>query len=591
MGLRTIVSNLLSPSSRRARRSGAVEPSKRQKLESRNDDGDGENRASVANVVVKEDEDAAASVKADAVKTEDEEEEEELVDRLTETAAVKTEEEGEENAVGIHSDDGLTAFERERDARIARNKARMEALNINTLSADVGNRTKGPAPSARGIAGKRTREKKSSTTPSEPLRRSSRARNIAPEWSAGVDRERRDGTVVLADGATYHPASGELTAAPVRTRPSGEVKLDSENGNEKLDASFIAELKEKMGKFVETKERPISASVSAMVKNRLTLRDIDVAKCVPKGVTHLDFSHDESMLLVASGDKEGHIGLWRVDKQPTEFPDEDEDDGVLYYKAHGSYISHCKWGRGALRGKLLTSAYDGAVRVLDPQKGAFQETLYSEEDEFSACDQFADGNNALVCDNAGNLHQLDLRVGKFTSPSLSIHEKKINTVHVDPGNEYRFATSTNQLVSVWDVRKLQKNAKAIHNLAHAKSSQAAYWCPDGSGALLTTCYDDALRVWKPDENSTKPAVVIKHNNQTGRWVLPFRAVWSAAGDGVLCGSMQRHVEIFDPASGKSFARYSSPDHMTAIASRLACHRTLNYVAAGTASGRVHVYRS
>lgn len=589
MGLRSIVSNLLSPTSRRRRRSEKESSSleKRQKvLGGLEGVDDGENRASVANVVMKEDADADAAAARASTKAD-------VVVVKTEEGREEKQEEGGGNIDDSFDDDGLTAFERERDARIARNKARMEALNINTLSADVGNRgAKGPAPSARGIAGKRTREKKS-TEPSEPLRRSSRARNIAPELAAGVDRERRDGTVVLADGATYHPASGELTAAPVRTRPSGEVKLDSENGNEKLDAAFIAELKEKMGKFVETKERPISASVSAMVKNRLTLRDIDVAKCVPKGVTHLDFSHDESMLLVASGDKEGHIGLWRVDKQPTEFrdEDEDEDDGVLYYKAHGSYISHCKWGRGALRGKLLTSAYDGAVRVLDPQKGAFQETLYSEEDEFSACDQFADGNNALVCDNAGNLHQLDLRVGKFTAPSLSIHEKKINTVHVDPGNQYRFATSTNQLVSVWDVRKLKKNAKAIHNLAHAKSSQAAYWCPDGSGALLTTCYDDALRVWKPDENSAKPAVVIKHNNQTGRWVLPFRAVWSAAGDGVLCGSMQRHVEIFDPASGKSFAKYSSPEHMTAIASRLACHPTLNYVAAGTASGRVHVYRS
>jgi WD40 repeat protein len=408
--------------------------------------------------------------------------------------------------------------------------------------------------------------------------------------ASGVDRERRDGTVVLADGATYHP-SGALTAAPVRTRPSGEVAMKSENGSEKTDAAFIEALKTTMGKYVgETKEaKEATASVREMIKNKLTLRDVDVAKCVPKGVTHLDFSPDESMLLVASGDKEGHIGLWRVDKTTSE--EEDEDDGVLYYKAHGSYISHCKWGRGALRGKLFTCAYDGAVRVLDPQTGSFQETVYAEEDEFSACDQFADGNTALVCDNVGNLHQLDLRVGKFTSPSLSIHEKKINTVHIDPGNEHRFATSTNQLVSVWDVRKLKKNAKSTHDLIHRKSSQAAYWCPDGSGALLTTCYDDALRVWRPDRSTDAPTATIKHNNQTGRWVLPFRAIWSAAGDGVLCGSMTRDVEIFNPSTGASLARYASADHMTAIASRLACHRSLNYVAAGTASGRVHVYRA
>ena len=487
-------------------------------------------------------------------------------------------------------EDGLTAFEREREALIARNRARMEALNIQALSADVGTRVKGAAPSSRGIGSKRRRE---APPPAEPTRRSSRARKIAPELASGVDYERRDGSVVLADGATYHP-NGERTEAPVKSRPSGEVALKSENGGDVSDAAFIAELKTKMEAFMKTDVREVCSSVQVMIKNKLTLREEDVAKCVPKGVTHLDFSHDESMLLVASGDKEGHIGLWRVDKEvKTEADDENEedDDGVLYYKAHGNYISHCKWGRGALRGKLFTSAYDGAVRVLDPESGSFQETIYSEEDEFSACDQFSDGNSALVCDNVGNLHQLDLRVGKFTAKSLSIHEKKINTVHIDPGNEFRFATSTNNLVSVWDVRKLAKNAKAVYDMPHSKSSQAAYWCPDGSGALLTTCYDDALRVWNPDQNAAKPSVTIKHNNQTGRWVLPFRAIWSAAGDGVMCGSMQRHVEIFNPKSGASLARYDSPDHMTAIASRLACHRTLNYVAAGTASGRVHVYRA
>ena len=499
--------------------------------------------------------------------------------------------------------DGLTAFEREREAHIARNKARMEALNIKTLGDAVGTREKkGAAPSTRGIAGKRTREK---IEASVPTRRSSRARNIAPELASGVDRERRDGSVILADGATYYP-TGELTAAPVRTRPSGDVKLDSENGSERTDAAFIETLKKSMGKFIKTAEKPTTASVANMTGNKLKLRECDVAKCTPKGVTHLDFSPDDSMLLVASGDKEGHIGLWRVDQAETsssvksegvktendDDEDDDDDDGVLYYKAHGAYISHCKWGQGALRGKLLTSAYDGAVRVLDPERGVFQETVYSEEDEFSACDQFSNGHGALVCDNVGNLHQLDMRTGKFTSPSLSIHEKKINTVHIDPGNEHMFATSTHQLVSVWDVRKLKKNARAVYDLPHAKSSQAAYWNPNGSGALLTTCYDDALRVWHPSTDATKESLKIKHNNQTGRWVLPFRAIWSAAGDGVLCGSMQRSMHIFNPrAAGPALAAFASADHMTAIGSRLACHRYHDFVAAGTASGRIHVFRA
>jgi hypothetical protein len=75
---------------------------------------------------------------------------------------------------------------------------------------------------------------------------------------------------------------------------------------------------------------------------------------------------------------------------------------------------------------------------------------------------------------------------------------------------------------------------ATSRLQHSKSCQAAYFAPDGSGHLLTTCYDDLLRVWKPKpspgggvsaiNSDPTSALKIKHNNQTGRWVLPFRAV-------------------------------------------------------------------
>lgn len=33
------------------------------------------------------------------------------------------------------------------------------------------------------------------------------------------------------------------------------------------------------------------------------------------------------------------------------------------------------------------------------------------------------------------------------------------------------------------------------------------------------------------------------------WVTPFRAVWSPAGDAVLCGNMSRAVDVFSAATG------------------------------------------
>ena len=255
-----------------------------------------------------------------------------------------------------------------------------------------------------------------------------------------------------------------------------------------------------------------------------------------------------------------------------------------------------------MAGRLITCAYDGAMRTLDAEKGVFTELFASEEDdEFSGCDVTAAGRTAYLVDNRGNFHVVDARSGKMAAPAVSLHEKKINTVHVEPGAERLVATSCgDQTVKVWDVRNVGKGAKPVSRLQHSKSCQAAYFSPDGSGNLLTTCYDDLLRVWRPkpspgggasainDDPTT--ALKIRHNNQTGRWVLPFRAVWTPAGDGVLVGSMKREVELFDASTGKLAVKLSDPERMTAIASRFAVHPTLDVICAGTASGRLHIYR-
>ena len=144
------------------------------------------------------------------------------------------------------------------------------------------------------------------------------------------------------------------------------------------------------------------------------------------------------------------------------------------------------------------------------------------------------------------------------------------------------------------MRKTGKGAKPLSRLQHSKSCQAAYFSPDGKGSLLTTCYDDLLRVWRPKggaiDEDPKSALKIKHNNQTGRWVLPFRAVWTPGSDGAVVGSMKREVEVFDAAKGTLAAKLSDAERMTAIASRFAVHPTRNIIAAGTASGRIHIYR-
>ena len=530
----------------------------------------------------------------------------------------------------------LTAFEREREERIARNKARMAALNIGGLAADVAPaKAAASGPIQRGIGAKRQRAPK---PPPGPPRRSSRVRKEAldPALAGGVDYERRDGTVALvhAGASIWAPAVEEDRGL---TRPVGDVALESNNGTESADEAFIAFLKRTLaapraeaakvpaGKILLAADHNAACargaganvapptSAAALARANLGLTDETVAKVVPRGVTHLDVApyHPDGPVLVAAGDKDGNVGLWRVDADEdaaatAERTDDEEgdgsEDGVLFFKPHGSYVCHLKWGRGGLGGKLVSCAYDGVVRALDAEKAAFLELFASEDDdEFSACDVSADGREMHLVDNHGNYHRVDVRAGKLAAPAVQLHEKKINTVHLEPGAERAIATSCgDQTVCVWDVRRTGKGAKPLSRLQHGKSCQAAYWSPDGAGHLLTTCYDDLLRVWRPAggkgatagavDEDPKSALKIRHNNQTGRWVLPFRAVWTPGSDGVVVGSMRREVEIFDAKTGALAAKLSDADRMTAIASRFAVHPSRNLIAAGTASGRVHIYR-
>lgn len=162
---------------------------------------------------------------------------------------------------------------------------------------------------------------------------------------------------------------------------------------------------------------------------------------------------------------------------------------------------------------------------------------------------------------------------------------------------------------VWDVRKLTAGGKRpapLSVLRHSKSSQGAAWCPDGSGRLLSVCFDDTLRVWGPPGGASGDKAAagggagivqrlgVKHNTQTGRWVIPFRPAWWGP-DTLLCGDMKRGVAAYDAATGARLGALAG-DALTAIPSRLAAwgggggEGGAPMLAAATSSGRVHVFR-
>lgn len=75
-----------------------------------------------------------------------------------------------------------------------------------------------------------------------------------------------------------------------------------------------------------------------------------------------------------------------------------------------------------------------------------------------------------------------------------------------------------------------------------------------------------------------------------RWLLPFRAIWAPCGEAFVCGSMSRETELINAGSGKHLAKLCDP-LLTAVPSRHAVAADGTAIAAATASGRIHVWRS
>ncbi len=493
---------------------------------------------------------------------------------------------------------GLSEFELQRMKRMEENASRMRALGIDTTKASIDQaamkRKKAPAASQRGLPRKRV------VVPESERRRSSRIKGDAADGNE-VTEELRGGKVMTKD---MMPAAPDV---PQERHSKGEIEFDSMNATTEEDAETLAILRRmtdghgsgvKSGNKSERSNGSKSGPTRRSIKS-LSLAEQDVAKVTKAGTVHLSFMPGTSDV-IAAGDKKGGVGLWRVNAEEKE----GSCDGVHVFAPHAQYVSGLVWGERS-ENQLVTASYDGSVRRLDVEKGVFS-LIHSDEDvEFSALN--TSGSVLYLGTNNGYLDAVDLRIPPGPSSvlhSLHVSEKKINTVDIDvKGNAHHLVCSgTDCTVKVFDTRKVLKTTSkpsasklTAPMLAghHPRACQGAYFAPDGSGRIVSTSFDDTVRVWdsrRGKGGEMEDTLIINHDNQTGRWVFPFRAVWTADSSSVIVGNMKRYLDVFDATTGKLTCQGSEPELMTAIPSRNCCSDDGQRIAAATASGRVHVYR-
>lgn len=124
------------------------------------------------------------------------------------------------------------------------------------------------------------------------------------------------------------------------------------------------------------------------------------------------------------------------------------------------------------------------------------------------------------------------------------------------------------------------------------------------GHIATSSYDDTVKIydmsdatkWKAGKelegSVLEPASTIRHNNQTGRWVTILKPQWQISpADGVdklAIGNMNRFIDIYD-SKGEQLAQLEG-DGITAVPAVAEFHPTNNWVAGGTGSGKLCLWK-
>ncbi|XP_030915530.1 WD repeat-containing protein 76, partial [Geospiza fortis] len=324
-------------------------------------------------------------------------------------------------------------------------------------------------------------------------------------------------------------------------------------------------------------------SLSSMV-----LREENIRKVVKSRVCSMAIHPSESTILVAAGDKLGHVGLWNVSCGT--------EEGAHTFIPHNFNVN-CMHFSPCNPAHLLSLSND-TLRFGDVTRAVFDEICRSEED--LSCFDFLEENacTAIVSRWDGPVAVVDRRTpGVSSELCVDIGFRRTRTVHVHPVNKQYFLAAGSTDVCVFDVRYLRntKENKPLSSLTgHTKSVASAYFSPVTGSRVVTVCADDWLRVYDTTSLSSTVTLLssIRHNNNTGRWLTRFRAIWDPKQEHCfLVGSMAqpRRIEVFQD-TGKLLHSFYNVDCLSSVCSINVVHPSQSILVGGNSSGRLHVFK-
>ncbi|WWC71881.1 uncharacterized protein I206_105840 [Kwoniella pini CBS 10737] len=375
---------------------------------------------------------------------------------------------------------------------------------------------------------------------------------------------------------------------------------------------------------------------------------------------------EKTKTLVLVGDKSGQLGIWDALGSPEEkVKSEDDTNGIEEGEQYEGRVwriqAHARSAITAMKvdpvngSGLFTSSYDCSLRHLSFSTLKSTELFAFTDDNMLVThfDLLPNGQEAWIADRNGGMTHCDFREDKRGRERRRwiVQEEgraaKLGGLSVNPLMPHLVITAGNdQHLRLWDVRSLssvpqsnkpesvplkseangddpdthltgeteyeevakymtsKKGAGLLRgSWQHGKSCSSAYWDPWGR-RVLTTSYDDRLRVWNLNPSSLllpqplppshfTPSKQIQHNCQTGRWLTILRAQWSLNMDYMphfTVGNMKRSLDVV-AASGEKICQLWN-EVVTAVPAVTASHPNIvDHVVGGNTSGRIQLWGS
>ncbi|KAI4875822.1 hypothetical protein NFI96_017156 [Prochilodus magdalenae] len=216
--------------------------------------------------------------------------------------------------------------------------------------------------------------------------------------------------------------------------------------------------------------------------------------------------------------------------------------------------------------KVFVASGDGTV-TLQSFEGLSSETLSRTPDcnhehhdlcYWYCCLDVSVSRQMLVTgDNGGRLLLLGLDGKEIFSEKL--HKGKVTHAEFNPRCDWLMATaSVDSTVKLWDLRNIKDKSSYLHEMAHEKPVNAAYFNPVDSTKLLTTDQMNEIRIYSSCDWS-KPAQVIVHPHRQSMVLFLFQATWHPIYDLIVVGRYpddrvflgdERTIDVFDANTGR-----------------------------------------